>query len=122
VISSVGKVFKDMRGFAPTTEKDYFDECMTQMVAESFAQEFNRRLQPTSRLGKAAAARRAAVGWPYCLSHLNTSPPFSAELEHHGFNRRLQPTRRLGKAAAPLPDARRRAPQQGPYLPLSGST
>ena len=61
-VSCVGKVFKEEPGHSPVTEQDYFDEAMTQMVAESYAQAFSRRLRPTSKLGRAAAARRAAAG------------------------------------------------------------
>jgi hypothetical protein len=39
-------------GHAAVTEQDYLDEAITQMVAEQYAQEFSRKLQPTSKLGK----------------------------------------------------------------------
>lgn len=34
------------------TEQDYFGEAMAQMVAEQYAQDFSRKLQPTSKLGR----------------------------------------------------------------------
>lgn len=51
-VASVGKVIKEEEGHGPVVERDYFDEAMTQMVAESYAQAFSRKLQPTSKLGE----------------------------------------------------------------------